>query len=319
MALSFRSFLNTDPPLIVEIWRKQRRFRGLADRLTHQMFDDLIAAKPYFDARGLILAFDDDQPVGFVQTGFCPLPDGSDIDRRQGVVSQLRVIERADGPEIAAGLLERAEAYLREAGSECVHAGGRFPVSPYYHGLYGGSRIPGVLADDHVMFEALERGGFTVCGQVLIFHRRLAGFRPLVDSQQMTVRRQYQVQVNTDPPFETWWEACTMGFATRSRFELTERLGTAVVGGVTFWDIEPLASCWGVRAMGLNDLRIAEEYRRCGLATYLLGESMRCLAQEGIGVVEVQAPAEDAVSCAMFHKFRFEQVGEGRMMRKSLL
>lgn len=318
VAIAFREFLNTDPPLIVEIWRRQRRFRGLTDRLTHEMFDDFVASKPYFESSGLILAFDETQPVGFVQTGFCPVLDGSDIDRQQGVVSQIRVIEREDTAEIAAGLLLRAEQYLKSAGARIVYAGGKFPTSPYYHGLYGGSRIPGVLVDDHLMLHTLREGGYQDAGSVLIFHKRLAGFRPIVDGQQMTARRQFQLQVNTDPPFETWWEACTMGFATRSRFELIDRNGNGVVGGVTFWDIEPLASCWGVRAMGLNDLRVSEEHRRCGLATFLLGESMRNLAQEGISIVEVQAPAEDHVACGVFSKFRFEQVGEGRMLTKEL-
>ncbi len=282
------------------------------------MVDDLILGKPFFDAAGFVMATEESEPIGFVHAGFCPTEDGANLDPTQGVLSQLRVVERDDTPKIAARLLEIADTYLRKRGSEVIYVGGKFPEAPCYQGLYGGSRIPGVLQDDALMTVALAAAGFQPQGDVLIFQRRLAGFRPMVDRQQMTVRRQFQLQSDSDPPFSTWWEACTMGFARRTGFELTERSTLTKAASLTFWDIEPLASSWGVRAMGMNDLRVANQFRRCGLATFLLGESMRYLAQEGVGLIEVQTLADDAASCGVFTKHGFELVGKGSLLTKTL-
>jgi ribosomal protein S18 acetylase RimI-like enzyme len=318
LAVSYREFENTDPPLIAEIWRRQKRFRGIVDRITHQMVDDLILGKPFFDAAGFTMALDGNEPIGFVHAGFCPTADGANLDPTQGVLSQLRIVERDDTPDVAQKLVERAEAYLRERGAQIIHAGGKFPEAPCYQGLYGGSRIPGVLQEDALMTASLAAAGFLPQSEVLIFQRRLAGFRPMVDRQQMTVRRQFQLQSDSDPPFSTWWEACTMGFARRTGFELTERSTLTKAASLTFWDIEPLANSWGVRAMGMNDLQVANPFRRCGLATFLLGESMRHLAQEGVGLIEVQTLADDAASCGVFTKHGFELVGKGSLLTKAL-
>ncbi len=288
----------------------------MAARISHAMVDDLILAKPYFDRQSLVLAFDDDEPIGFLLAGFCPNQDHSDCDRSAGVISQLRVVERQDQQAIAAELLSRGETYLRDRGAQSIFVGGRFPFAPYFQGLYGGSRIPGVLDDDELMRSAFATAGYQTDGDILIFQRRLAGFRTTVDRQLTSVRRQYQVVADTDPDYSDWWEACTLGSSNRTRFSMMDRKTDSLAASVTFWDIQPLASCWGVQAMGMYDLHVLEEHRRCGLATFLIGEAMRHLGQEGVGLVEVQCPADDFASCGVFTKHGFEAIGRGHLMSK---
>jgi RimJ/RimL family protein N-acetyltransferase len=184
--------------------------------------------------------------------------------------------------------------------------------------MYGGSRIPGVLDEDALMMGVFERAGFRRAEEVLIYQRRLAGFRVAVDMQVVKLRRQYVVAADTDPGFADWWEACTLGSSLRTRFELSDRQSGAMAARVTLWDIQPLASSWGVRAMGLYDLNVQEEFRRCGLATFLVGESLKHLAQEGVGLVEAQTLSQDEAACRVFTKHGFEVIGRGHIFERAV-
>ena len=72
--IQYRSFLNTDPPLLVDIWRRQPPLRGQVSTISRAMLDHYVFSKPFFDADGLILAIDEQSenkiPLGFVHAGF---------------------------------------------------------------------------------------------------------------------------------------------------------------------------------------------------------------------------------------------------------
>lgn len=70
--IHFRSFRNTDPPALCEIWRSQPPRRGLVSSLSPMLLDRYVLSKPYFDREGLIVAEDDDRPIGFAHAGFGP-------------------------------------------------------------------------------------------------------------------------------------------------------------------------------------------------------------------------------------------------------
>jgi ribosomal protein S18 acetylase RimI-like enzyme len=315
---SFRAFLNTDPPLIVDVWRRQKRFRGLADRISGSALEELVFSKPYFDPAGLILAVEGSQALGFVHAGFGPNTTRQDLDQKTGVISALRVPEVEADATIASKLLERALAYLHSHGAVQCFAGSVFPFAPYYLGLYGGSRVPGVLDDDASARQSLLAAGFEQQDEILIFQRHLTGYRAIVDRQQMSVRRQYQLSSNTDPESTNWWDACTLGSTLRTRFTLHDRKTNANVAEVTYWDMQPLASCWGVAAMGLYDLQVSAEARRCGLGTFLVCESLRALSQQGVSLVEAQIRKSDAIGCNLFQKLGFERVGSGHIFHRVL-
>jgi hypothetical protein len=184
--------------------------------------------------------------------------------------------------------------------------------------MYGGNRIPGVLGDDITTRQIFLNAGFEEKDEINIYQRRLVGFRAITDRQQMTVRRQYQVTADTDPSPTNWWEACTLGSTGRTRFCLHDRKTDSNAATVTYWDMQPLASCWGVSAMGLYDLQVAQETRRCGLGTFLVCESLRALAQQSISLVEAQVRAVDDAGCKMFRKLGFDSVGTGNMFMLDL-
>lgn len=286
------------------------------------MLDHHVFSKPYFDSSGLILAIRIDAgestPLGFVHAGFAANQDKSDCDHGIGIISQLKIVPGEHEEEVADELLRRGLAYLKSRGAEKAHCGSHFPHAPFYLGLYGGSEVPGFLVDDELAVAAAMRAGFNIDDKIVIMERKLAGFRTIVDREQLALRRQYQINAVADPLETSWWESCTVGMAERDRFSVYHKSNQNVCGSVTFWDIQPLAGHWGVLARGMYDLNVPLEFRRCGIATFLVGESMRHLMQQGIGIVETQTRESDQPAIGVFQKLGFEQVAYGQLMSKSV-
>ncbi len=320
--IQYRSFLNTDPPLLVDIWRHQPPFRGQVSAVSRVVLDHHVFSKPYFDAEGLILAIetsaDQRKPLGFVHAGFDANPALSDVDFGVGIISQLKVVPGEQQGEIADGLMRRGLEYLKSRGAQEAHCGSHFPRAPFYLGLYGGSQVPGFLVEDEIAIAAAGRAGFETNDKIVVMERKLAGFRTIVDREQMALRRQYQINAVADPLESSWWESCTVGMAERDRFSVYHKSNQIVCGSVSFWDIQPLADHWGVLARGMYDLNVSVELRRCGIATFLVGEAMRHLMQQGIGIVEAQTRQSDQPALGFFRKLGFEQVSHGLLMSRSI-
>lgn len=316
--IRYRPFRNTDPPQLAEIWRMQPPLRGLMQPMSVAVFDRLVLSKPYFDRLGLIVATDDDRPVGFVHAGFGPTMDQSDISTERGVTCMLLVAPHPQHAAIADELLTQSEDYLVRRGAKTLYGGCIEPINPYYLGLYGGSEMPGVLATHADLLELFLKHGYREAERTVIMHRQTAGFRPLIDRHQMLVRKKYRVDTTPDPPAANWWEACTIGQTERIRFELLPKEGGAPVAVATFWDIEPLASSWGVRAMGLMRMATSDSLRRQGLGTFLLGESVRQLQSQGIAQIELQCMQHNTAAVKMYGKHGFTEVDQGVVLVKGV-
>jgi len=316
--IRYRPFRNSDPPGLAEIWQSHPPLRGLAPYVSPSLLEQHVFSKPYFDREGLLVAVENDRPIGFVHAGFGPLEDGSDLNRKTGVICLLMVTPRDDREAVARELLAHSEDYLVRGGAARLYGGGVTPLDPFYLGLYGGSELPGTLASDGFARELFLGAGYRQVGRRLVLHRELAGFRPLVSRQQMQIRRSHNVETIVDPPPADWWEACTRGQTDRTRFVLLPRRGDQTFGSVTFWNLEPLSTGWGVHASGLVQLEIDEQLRRQGLGAFLIGEALRQLAAEGVTLIETQTPQDNTAALCFFQKLGFKQVDEGLVLRKDV-
>jgi GNAT superfamily N-acetyltransferase len=315
--IRIRPFRNTDPPHLVQIWNSQPPQRGLVAPVSVRMFEELVFCKPYFDRLGLLVAVNDDgRLVGLVHAGFGASDDGATLATDAGVTAMLLVAADQRFEEVAVPLLQASEQYLRSRGSQLLYAGGIAPLNPFYLGLYGGSEMPGILESDARALAFFRSQGYEPADRVIVLQRELAGFRPLVDRVQMQIRRNYQIEAVLDPPARTWWEACTLGHTERTRFQLNAR-DRAPAAWVTYWHIEPLASSWGVHAVGVLELGTAPEQRRKGLATFLLGESLKQLQSHGATRVEAQTMERNTPALGLYQKLGFRPIDGGIVLRKS--
>ena len=314
--LTYRTFRNSDPPVLASLWRSRAGQPGLSQPVSPDLLEQLVFAKLYFDYDGLFLAWDDNQPVGFAHAGFGPNADQSWIATEVGVTCLVLVRPGCAETEVAAGLLDRCEEYLRGRGAKVMCGGGFQPLNPFYVGLYGGSQLPGVLDSDVVARRLFAARGYQEQDRTTILRGDLCNFESLVDRRQMQVRRQMVVEVTSDAPTQTWWEACTFGEFDLTRFDMVPRAGGSPVATATFRSMESSGSAHASRAAGLISLSVDESYRRRGLAVFLLSEAFRQFLRQGIMHVEVRVRQADTPVLEMLLKLGFQQIEQGGVWRK---
>ena len=315
-SIHFRSFRNSDPPALAEVWRSRAGQPGLNPAVGLEVLEQFVLASMCFDPAGVILACDGDRVLGYVHASFGAndLEDG--ISTELGTTALLMVRPDCDEAQVAAGLLEQSEAYLRHGGAKVIYGGGIRPLNSFYLGLYGGSELPGVLETDSVAQQAFASHGYREIDRTLLFRRHLSTFEAVVDRRQMQVRRQMLVEVVLDPPSRTWWEACTLGLFDLIRFALVSRTGGSPVATATFRRMDLVPTTIQPESLGLIDVWVEESSRRRGLAIFLLSEAFRQFIREGTRDVEVQAMQHNLAAQALYRKMGFQQFGQGSVFRK---
>jgi ribosomal protein S18 acetylase RimI-like enzyme len=313
--IHYRSFQNWDPPALAEIWRSQPPLRGRLQSITPSLLEELVFAKPYFDRHGLIVAADGARPVGFVHAAVGASEDESSLSSDQGTICQLIVAPHPRKGEIEAELLTAGENYLHRKGVRQIFGGCRFPVNPYYLGLYGSSELPGVLASDTAMSNLLRAYGYREGSRRLLWSRPLDRFKPQLSGKLVQLRLTHRVSsVHVLP--DTWWDACVWVHADWTRYELRRKNGDDVLISATFWDLLPLGRDWGVHAKGLVRIDDTEEARAEGLTLLLISESLINLQKQGVTLFEAQAAANDESLLALFQQLGLTEYDAGVMFEK---
>lgn len=315
--LYYRTFRNTDPPLLTALWQTRAGQRGFRQSITVDLFEQLVFAKLYFDYRGLILAFDDDRLLGFAHAGFGPNEHSHGVSTQLGVTAMILVRPDCEHPDVPKGLLERSESYLRERGAKVLYGGGIQPLNPFYLGMYGGSELPGILQSDHLAQQLYRSGGYTEIDQTYVFHHDLNDFEAPIDRRQMQVRRQMLVEVTEDPPPSTWWEASTLGEFDLTRFDVIPRSGGPPIASVLFRSMEPTGTVATLREMGLVEFHVEESFRRRGVAVFLMSEAFRQFLRQGVVLVEAQCMCHNAAAIGLYEKLGFQKVNQGSVFRRS--
>jgi len=316
--IHYRPFRNSDPPALAEIWRSQPPLPRLAQPMSAALWEQYILAKPYFDSQGLIVAADGARPIGFVHAGFGPTENGDQLDQSRGVICRLLVGPHEDRPVIMEELLSAAEHYLSRLGAKDTVAGNVDPLGPFYLGLYGSSRMAGVLQSDPDQLHFYEQHDYRPIGERIVFQRSLSGYRCPVDRDQMKHRRLYDVAAYEDPLGQTWWEACSTSHLERNSFQLSPKCGGTVVASAVTSHMQPLGCSWGVQAAGFENVQALSEAWQNGTAVLLLAEAMKALQCQGVMLME--AVVDDLASplAHVLTTLGFKEVDRGVILRKEL-
>ena len=311
----YRSFRNDDPPRLADVWRTAELGPCGFQPMTSAWLEACVFSKPYFDRDGLQVAVDGDRVVGFAHAAFGPNVEHSAIDFAVGTTILVVVVPHERHDAIADGLLARCEDYLRRRGAQTIMGGGTPQLGGLYLGLYGGSDLPGILDSTPTMQAVFRRAGYLEAERIAVMRRPLAGFRPPMSRQQMALRRATTLRVIDEPARRTWWEAATTTGIAMRRYELRDE-GETLLGSGTFWDMQPLATAWGVHATGLMRVEVDRGQQRQGYARYLLAEALHDLAQEGVALAETHVSEAHEAAIKLFFKLGFEATGHGTVFRR---
>src|SRR5262249_40513947 len=89
--IQFRTFRNTDPPVLVEIWNESLTGRGATRLRAATLLEHCLFAKQYFDPAGLLIAEDEGKPVGFAHAGFGPNAAETALSHEVGIICAIAV------------------------------------------------------------------------------------------------------------------------------------------------------------------------------------------------------------------------------------
>jgi ribosomal protein S18 acetylase RimI-like enzyme len=315
--IHYRSFRNTDPPALVEIWNQSFTGRGAVPLRHSNPLERHVFAKPYFDPKGLIIAEDNGLPVGFGHAGFGPNADEAALAHDVGIVCLIGVRASHRRQGIGSELLRRCEAYLQEAGAQTVFAGQMRPLTPFYLGLYGGSESSGILASDPAGDPFLKHHGYQVHDTSLVFQRSLERPANIVDGRFAALRRRYEMRILARVSIASWWQDCVLGLLEPVEFRLEDKLTNRPVAQALAWEMEGFSCRWNQPSVGINDLVVEEPLRRQGLAKFLLAQVMRYLQDQFFGLVEIQTMENNAPAVSLIRSVGFTQVDVGRAYRKA--
>lgn len=317
MDIRYRTFRNTDPPHLVDVWRSQPPERALMQPLSIPLVDQLVLAKQYFDPEGVVLAFDGELPVGFAHAAFGPTDDGRRVDTSLGVTHIVMVRPHYQGKGIGRELLARTEDYLRRRGAGVLYAGGVGQLNGFYLGLYGGSELPGVLDSSQRAQRLFQASGYREIDRTIVLQRETMTFRSPIDRRLMALRRTTSLRAEYDPPSPNWWHASTYGAFSIVRYALDLKQPNVVdAATLDCWMMDTFTRSWGVQAAGLFALQVRPELQRQGLGTFLVGEALHQLRSAGIALVEAQTMVHNTPALGLYRKLGFHVVDQGAVYRK---
>jgi ribosomal protein S18 acetylase RimI-like enzyme len=314
-----RCFRNDDPPRLAEVWNDAFTGRGTYPLRSLGALERCAFSKPYFDPAGLIVAEDAGSIVGFVHAGFGPTEDESKIDPTRGVVCVIAVKSSHRGTGLGAELLRAAESLLASRGTHTVQAGARWPVCPFYFGLYGGSNMPGFLDSDAATEPFLLRQGYRSGEATAVLQLRLDKPAAPADARFAGIRRRFDIRLLPQMSIGSWWQECVYGLLEPVEFRLEEKNSRMPAARALLWEMEGYSWRWGCPSVGVLDIQVRSDVRRQGMAKYLLSQIFRRLQEEFFGVVEVQSPEQNETAIALCRSLGFEQVDRGRVFYKELI
>ena len=221
--------------------------------LSTRAFRSHVLFSPEFDPAGLLVSCVDGRVAGAVHVSRRHLSasggaaDSAEaIDAPQAVLAIVLTHPRLRRRGIARRLLERSLAGAAAVGARKAVIGGG---SPFYDGLYGGYRQPGVPEDNTAMLALAARAGFQTGKVELLFESDLLVVPERPGDPAEPVR--FMVQAR--------------GADTR----ITARLGATDVGRISFDRIDGVSDYRLREKCSVYDLWVHDRHRRKGIGTAL--------------------------------------------------
>ncbi len=316
--IEYRPFRNSDPPQISDLWNFGKLGPGAAREFPNDALDMLVLAEPYFDKRGLILACDGKEVIGFVHAGFGSNETGTGVSTSAGVICAVvvRMDYRMQG--IGRKLVSLAEEYLRSRGAVEIYAGESGTRNPFYLGLYGGAESAGFLESDVNAQPFFASLGYQPAERFTLLKRDISEKKDPFDPRMLMVKRTMKFGVLDHPLGATWWWLTRHGRFGSLTFNLIPNAGGPPPAEVTFWEMELHAANRGERTAGITGLTISANERRKGYAKSLLTEVIRRLRDEMVTRCEVTIRDDNVAALNLFKALNFEQFDKGIVYRKAV-
>lgn len=324
--LLLRTFRNSDPPLLTEIWRQ---YFSCASRrvvpISVNILNNNILGLPFFDPKGLCIAFEDGVPVGFAHASFGPNRNRDDIDRETGVINLIMIVPSyPNREELCQMFIERSEKYLKRNGAKIIFGGSTRASASFYTGFYGGSEPLGIYGDD-LLVSAYESAGYHIQNKTKRFQYDLRNYKTAFTPKSARwVRKGIKIEYSDRAPIShNWFQSCAtahFNWFVATAYQPPQKNPVAELFIRIFQPLDNLNLEVMVPPMAsLFDYHVAPEFRREGLGTYVLGEALRYLCgMSGSAMIETVALDQELPYINFLTRFGWQEFDHGVIFIKIL-
>ena len=325
--LTVRPFRNADPPRIWALWRRTQRDRDRLSPLRPISLNQVqvqMLGLPMLDCKSVMLAFENDTPVGYIHTAFAPTQDGGALDYAAGQICFLCVDPTCSRPsEAAAVLIQAGEDYLSRQGVQTIFGGSPSPSAPFYTAFYSGGEAVGILHSDETVINAFHQANYQVYQRTAWFHLDLQNYTPAITAEMVGYCGTIEVEISEIPEAKTWWEGCVLNngvWLDATAFSIQgDRPVARLRTRITYPDTENFLTMYGRNWLAsLMELRVHPDFDNLDIEQYLLGELIRYLATQR-QIIQVEAHvAEDSPLFALLRNQSWQEQDSGSIFIKTV-
>jgi ribosomal protein S18 acetylase RimI-like enzyme len=252
-----------------------------------------ILGLPMLDSRSIMLAFDNDTPVGYVHTAFAPDDDKHFFDFTIGHICFLCVdAAYSDASGAAAALIRAGEDHLSGKGAQVIFGGSPSPSVPFYTAFYSGGEACGILHSDETVINAFHAANYHIHQATTWFHFDLQNYAPADTAETVGYFGEFEIEIHESSKARTWWEGCALAqgiwFDATAFLARTNRPIARLRTRITYPDAADETAMYGKTWLAsLVELRVHPSFDHQGIKKYLLDELIRYLvAQNQIAQIE---------------------------------
>jgi len=306
--VQYRTFRNTDPPHLVEIWNEAFTGRGAVALRTSSPLERFLFAKPIFDPAGLLIAEENNRFLGFAHAAMGPKEQNE-----AGIICALGVRPDSQRRGIGTELLRRCENYLRERGAKTFFAGPHWPNNPFYLGLYGGCDSPGFLTSDPLAEPFFHRHNYQIRLKTLVMQRMLDQPVKIIDPRFSPHRQRFQVRACSPRSLHGYWKECILGFLDPLELQLEDKQTNTVAGVSLVWEMDMFGQRWNRPAIGILGFEVEPKLRRLGIGKFLLSQLLRQVQEQYFEIAEVHLREDNQPAIQFLKSLAFEHVDTGQV------
>lgn len=303
-----RPFRNTDVAGIVSVWNEQLHGLNLASPLSSNEFEVLVLSKPYFDGKDLLVATDQTSGkiVGFVHCGFGPsdpLTFCQDLDVSMGTIAMLCC---KPDHELENTLIRSAINHLKSSGSQVIYAGGRYPLNPFYWGIYGGSEFSGFLQSHQNIHPALLRNSFFETASSVMLEYNLAKNEPR-HLKNTILKRESRLLILEDENPKCKWTTLAIEIFHPMMIYISDKNEVQSIAHSTLWPMSLFGRSAQQSRIGLIDVWVDQEQRRRGFGRLIITEVIKCAMELSYDILCVQTDATNEGALKLYESLGFQR------------
>lgn len=314
-----RPFRNSDLAGLVSVWNRWMTGPNVAVPITTGEYDQFVLSRPYFEASSLLVAVDlqSNAIQGFAHCGFGPEEPAKycmSLNRELGTIA---LVCSPPDRDLTYALVKAGVDCLKMAGAKVVYAGGRYPLNPFYWGLYGGSEFSGVLETQPMVIQVLAEQSFQECGQTVLLEFDLARPAPR-HVKNAILRRDCRVELEDETKFKCRWTELALETFLPMTVDVTDKQKGKEIASASLWPMSLYGRRTGQSRIGLIDVHVHPDCRRKGYGRLLLSEAIKSAAELSYDVLCVQTDAANTAAIDFYENSGFVRAGSARLFRLSV-